>query len=96
MTIDVATGIARILKSEGVSWVSTFPVSKVNNSFGREGLKLLMTRDDRYAVAIADAYSRVNNGDKIGVCTLPARSRRTTSVPSMSGRRKSRIIMSKS
>ncbi|MBT4125016.1 MAG: hypothetical protein HOJ22_04365 [Chloroflexi bacterium] len=70
MTIDVATGIARILKQEGVPWVSTFPVSKVNNSFGREGLKLLMMRDDRYAVSVADAYSRVNNGNKIGVCTF--------------------------
>ena len=48
MTIDVATGIARILKAEDVAWVSTFPVSKVNNAFGREGLKLLMMRDDRY------------------------------------------------
>ena len=70
MTIDVATGIARILKSEGVEWVSTFPVSKVNNSFGKEGLKLLMMRDDRYAVGVADAFSRINNGDKIGVCTF--------------------------
>ena len=70
MTIDVATGIARILKAENVQWVSTFPVSKVNNSFGREGLKLLMMRDDRYAVSVADAYSRVNNGNKIGVCTF--------------------------
>lgn len=70
MAIDVATGIARILKEEGIEWVSTFPVSKVNNSFGKEGLKLLMMRDDRYAVSVADAYSRVNNGDKIGVCTF--------------------------
>ncbi len=70
MTIDVATGIARILKAENVPWVSTFPVSKVNNAFGREGLKLLMMRDDRYAVSVADAYSRINNGNKIGVCTF--------------------------
>ena len=70
MTIDVATGIARILKQEKIPWVSTFPVSKVNNSFGREGLKLLMMRDDRYAVSVADAYSRINNGNKIGVCTF--------------------------
>jgi thiamine pyrophosphate-dependent acetolactate synthase large subunit-like protein len=70
MTIDVATGIARILKAEDVTWVSTFPVNKVNNAFGREGLKLLMMRDDRYAVGVADAYSRVNNGNKIGVCTF--------------------------
>ncbi|HCI86998.1 MAG TPA: hypothetical protein DHV68_09150 [Dehalococcoidia bacterium] len=70
MTIDVATGIARILLQENVQWVSTFPVSKVNNAFGREGLKLLMMRDDRYAVSVADAYSRINNGDKIGVSTF--------------------------
>ena len=70
MIIDVATGIARILKQEKVPWVSTFPVSKVNNSFGREGIKLLMMRDDRYAVSVADAFSRMNNGDKIGVCTF--------------------------
>ncbi len=70
MTIDVATGIARILKAEDVTWVSTFPVSKVNNAFGREGLKLLMMRDDRYAVGVADAFSRINNGNRIGVCTF--------------------------
>jgi thiamine pyrophosphate-dependent acetolactate synthase large subunit-like protein len=70
MTIDVATGIARILKAENVPWVSTFPVSKVNNAFGREGIRLMMMRDDRYAVSVADAYSRMNNGNKIGVCTF--------------------------
>ena len=70
MTIDVATGIARILKQENIPWVSTFPVSRVNNSFGREGLKLLMMRDDRYAVSVADSYSRVNDCNKIGVCTF--------------------------
>jgi len=70
MTIDVATGIARILITESTEWISTFPVSKVNNAFGKEGLKLLMMRDDRYAVAVADAYSRINNGNKIGVCTF--------------------------
>ena len=39
MTIDVATGIARILKQEGVGWVSTFPVCRVNNALGREGVR---------------------------------------------------------
>src|SRR2546426_7702536 len=49
MTIDVATGIARILKQEGVDWVSTFPVCRVNNALGREGVPMLMMRDDRYS-----------------------------------------------
>lgn len=70
MTIDVATGIGRILKQEGVEWVSTFPVCRVNNALGREGIPLVMMRDDRYAVALADSYSRINAGSKIGVCTF--------------------------
>ena len=68
--IDAATGIVRILKQEGVEWVSTFPVCKVNNALGREGLPMIMMRDDRYAVAVADAYSRITGGSRIGVCTV--------------------------
>src|SRR4051812_14262028 len=70
MTIDVATGIVRILKQEGVGWVSTFPVCRVNNALGREGVPMLMMRDDRYAVAVADAFSRITAGTRIGVCTF--------------------------
>ena len=68
--IDAATGIARILKQEGVEWVSTFPVCKVNNALGREGIPMVMMRDDRYAIAVADAYSRITGGSHIGVCTV--------------------------
>ena len=70
MTIDAATAIARILKQEGVEWVSTFPVCRVNNALGREGVPMIMMRDDRYAVALADAFSRITAGDRIGVCTV--------------------------
>ena len=68
--IDAATGIARILKQEGVEWVSTFPVCKVNNALGHEGIPMVMMRDDRYAIAVADAYSRITGGRHIGVCTV--------------------------
>jgi acetolactate synthase-1/2/3 large subunit len=70
MTINVATGVARILKQEGIEWVSTFPVCHVNNALGQEGIPMVMMRDDRYAVALADAYSRINAGNPIGVCTF--------------------------
>ena len=68
--IDVATGIARILKQEGIEWVSTFPVCRVNNALGKAEIPLLMMRDDRYAVALGDAFSRVTSGNNIGVCTV--------------------------
>ena len=41
MSIDVATAIARILKQEGIEWVSTFPVCRVNNALGREGVPMI-------------------------------------------------------
>ena len=31
---------------------------------------MLMMRDDRYAVAVADAFSRITGGTRIGVCTF--------------------------
>ena len=70
MTIDAATAIARILKQEGIEWVSTFPVCRVNNALGREGVPMVMMRDDRYAIALADGFSRVTGGERIGVCTV--------------------------
>lgn len=70
MAIQAATMLARILKREGVEWVTTFPVCCVNNALGQEGIPMIMMRDERYAVAVADAYSRVTNGAKIGVCTV--------------------------
>ena len=44
--IDVATGIAKVLKIEGIDWVSTFPVCKVNNALGKENVPMIMMRDD--------------------------------------------------
>jgi len=70
LAIDAATGIARILKQEGVKWVSTFPVCRVNNALGRENVPMLMMRDDRYAIAVADAFSRITGGKQIGVATV--------------------------
>src|ERR1700746_3697328 len=68
MTIDVATGIVRILKQEGGGWVSTFPVCRVNNALGREGVPMLMMRDDRHAGAGADRFPPTTSGARIGVC----------------------------
>jgi len=70
LAIDAATGIVRILKQEGIKWVSTFPVCRVNNALGRENVPMLMMRDDRYAIAVADAFSRITGGKQIGVATV--------------------------
>ena len=70
MKIKAANGVARILKAEGVPWVSCFPTNHVNNALGEEGVRILMMGEERFAVAVADAYSRVTCGKRIGVCTV--------------------------
>jgi len=42
----------------------------VNNTLAEEGIPLIMMREERYAVAVADAFSRVTNGKQVGVCTV--------------------------
>jgi thiamine pyrophosphate-dependent acetolactate synthase large subunit-like protein len=69
--INASIGIARILKAEGTAFVSHFPSCKVNNAIGDEGhIPLFMMRDERYGVAVADAFSRLSNGKKYGVCSV--------------------------
>jgi thiamine pyrophosphate-dependent acetolactate synthase large subunit-like protein len=70
MKVKAAQGLARILKAEGVPWVACYPTNHVNNALGAEGVPILMMREERYAVAVADAFSRVTGGKQIGVCTL--------------------------
>src|SRR5262245_8755467 len=70
MKIKAANGVARILKAEGTPWVSCFPTNHVNNALGEEGVRILMMGEERFAVAVADAFSRVTCGKRIGVCTV--------------------------
>jgi len=70
LKVNTANGLVRILKKEGVEWVSTFPTHVFGNACGEEGVKNLMVRDERYAVAVADGYSRVSDGKAFGVCSV--------------------------
>jgi acetolactate synthase-1/2/3 large subunit len=69
--VKAVDGLVEILKEEDVGFVSTFPTTRINNAVGRaKGIDLFMVRDERYAVATADAYSRLMDGKDIGVCTV--------------------------
>jgi thiamine pyrophosphate-dependent acetolactate synthase large subunit-like protein len=68
--IKAENALARTLKAEGVPWVSTFPTCSVNNALGQEGVPIVMMREERYAAALADAFSRVTGGKQVGVCTV--------------------------
>ncbi|MDA0768772.1 MAG: thiamine pyrophosphate-requiring protein [Chloroflexi bacterium] len=62
--------LAKILKAEGVEWISCFPAQTLINACSVEGIRPVMCRQERAGVNMADGFSRVNNGNKIGVFTM--------------------------
>lgn len=70
MKVKATVGIAKILKEEGVEWISVFPSSGMNTPCGDEGITNLMMREERFAIAVADGFSRVSNGKRFGVCSV--------------------------
>ena len=57
MTVKAANGFARILKTEGIPWVSCDPTNHVNNALGEEGVPILMMGEARFAVTVAGSGS---------------------------------------
>ncbi len=72
MRVKATNGFARLLKREGIPWVSCYPTSPVNNALGEEGVPIMMMGEERFAVAVADAFSRITCGRQIGACTVMA------------------------
>jgi thiamine pyrophosphate-dependent acetolactate synthase large subunit-like protein len=63
-------GIIRILQQEGTEFLSVMPVANLTNQAHEENLRIVMMRNERFAVALADGYSRASNGKKIGVFSI--------------------------
>ena len=64
------TVIAKILKAEGVEWITAYPEQKLIDKVAMEGIRPIITRQERTGVNMADGYSRIHNGNKIGVFTM--------------------------
>jgi thiamine pyrophosphate-dependent acetolactate synthase large subunit-like protein len=70
LKVKAVNGLVKLLRDEGTEWICTFPTNIIVNACGEEGMPLVMVRTERYAVAVADAYSRATNGKKIGVSAV--------------------------
>ena len=62
--------VARILKREGVRYLSCFPNSQLIDAATNAGIRPIMARTERVAVNIADGYARVSNGCSGMACTV--------------------------
>ena len=65
--MNVLEAVARILKAEGVEWISCFPSNELIEVVAKEGIRPIMFRHERGALMAADGFSRMNNREKFGV-----------------------------
>ena len=64
------TAIAKILKAEGVEWLSCFPAQSLIDEAAKVGIRPILPRQERAGVNMADGFSRVKNGKTVGVFTM--------------------------
>jgi acetolactate synthase-1/2/3 large subunit len=70
--MDGKKAIARILKAEGVDFVTCFPYNPIIDAVAAEGIRPVKPRTERVAVGIADGFTRASFGRRNGVCLVQA------------------------
>ena len=68
--LKATNGVIKIIQQEGTEFLSVMPVTPITIAASEESLRIVMMREERFAVALADAYSRASNGKKIGVFSI--------------------------
>lgn len=62
--------MAKFLKAEGVDVLIAFPHQTLIEAGAKAGIRPIICRQERAGVNMADGYSRINNGRKIGVFSM--------------------------
>jgi acetolactate synthase-1/2/3 large subunit len=68
--MKTAAAIADILKREGVEFVVGYPVNPIIEAAAEADIRTIIVRQERVGLHMADAFSRVNSGRKIGVFVM--------------------------
>lgn len=70
--MEVHDAIISVLACEGEKQIFCFPDNPLIEAAARNGMRPIMTRTERTAIAMADGYTRVSDGRRAGVCTVQA------------------------
>ena len=68
--MKVAQAIAEILKREGVEFIVSYPVNPIIEACAEADIRTIVVRQERTGLHMADAYSRLHSGQRIGVFTM--------------------------
>ena len=68
--MKVADAVAEILKREGVEFLVAYPVNPIIEAAARADIRTIIVRQERVGLHMADAFSRINSGDRIGVFAM--------------------------
>ncbi len=66
----VANAIAEVLKREGVEFIVGYPVNPIIEAAAELDIRTIIVRQERTGLHMADAFSRINSGERIGVFTM--------------------------
>jgi acetolactate synthase-1/2/3 large subunit len=70
--MKVVDAICEILKREGVEFLSCYPTNPLIEAAATAGIRPIVCRQERVGVGIADGFTRVTNGRRIGVFSMQA------------------------
>jgi len=68
--VKVADAIAHVLKEEGVEILFSYPVNPIIEAAAVADIRTIIVRQERIGLHMADAYSRLSSGKKIGVFAM--------------------------
>ena len=65
--MKTANAVAEMLKREGVDFVIGYPVNPIFEAAAQADIRTIIVRQERTAIHMADAFARMNSGDRVGV-----------------------------
>jgi acetolactate synthase-1/2/3 large subunit len=68
--MKTGAAIVEILKREGVEIIFGYPVNHLLEEAAKAGIRPVICRQERIGLHMADAYSRLSSGDRIGVFVM--------------------------